>query len=154
MRKNGFTLLELMVVVAIIAILASVAVPAYTGYVDEAAHAEASAVLADIATKEESYFSSWNTYKAVNAEAIQDYRARTIQGSSAWKDLGYPNDLTSGSFGGPLYYRYHVVVSGSDYTVCAKRRVSALDDEAIEIGYLTKANRRTIVYANTYPTCN
>lgn len=159
MRKSGFTLLELMVVVAIIAILAAVAVPAYTGYVDEAAHAEASAVLADIATKEESFFSSWNSYKAIGSLPMLDYRERAIQGDAhdtwkaAWKGLGYPSDAEGGYFGGPLYYRYHVRVVGNDYTVCARRRISAIDPALIEIGYLRRVNRRTIVYAESYADC-
>ena len=45
MRQNGFTLIELMIVVAIIAILAVIALPAYQDYV---AKAQATAGLAEI----------------------------------------------------------------------------------------------------------
>ncbi|WP_238945798.1 pilin [Vandammella animalimorsus] len=41
MKKNGFSLIELMVVVAIVGILASVAIPAYQSYVGRAQLAEA-----------------------------------------------------------------------------------------------------------------
>ncbi|WP_426805008.1 pilin [Stenotrophomonas sp. SrG] len=45
-RSKGFTLIELMIVVAIIAVLAAIAIPAYQGYV---AKTQVTAALAEIA---------------------------------------------------------------------------------------------------------
>ncbi|MGQ0512367.1 MAG: type IV pilin protein [Betaproteobacteria bacterium] len=61
-RQSGFTLIELMVVVAIIAILAAVAMPAYTDYVRRGKIAEATSTLGELRLKAEKWFSDNRTY--------------------------------------------------------------------------------------------
>lgn len=63
MQKNkGFTLIELMVVVAIIGILASVAIPAYGDYVTRSKISEAVAGLSDMRVRMEQFFQDNRTY--------------------------------------------------------------------------------------------
>ena len=59
---NGFTLLEMLIVVAIAGILASVAYPQYTEYVKRAARADAMVLLLDAANKQEQYYADNRSY--------------------------------------------------------------------------------------------
>jgi len=61
-KSLGFTLIELMVVVAVIGILATIAMPAYTDYVKKGKAAEATSTLADARVKMEQYFQDNRTY--------------------------------------------------------------------------------------------
>ena len=58
----GFTLAELMVVVAIAALLLSIAVPSYQAQVRKSHRTEARSALLDLAAREERFFSTSNTY--------------------------------------------------------------------------------------------
>lgn len=61
-RVAGFTLIELMVVVAVVAILAAVAYPNYTDHVRKSKRAQAKADLVEYAQNAERYFTVNNTY--------------------------------------------------------------------------------------------
>ncbi|MBI5181931.1 MAG: prepilin-type N-terminal cleavage/methylation domain-containing protein [Nitrospirae bacterium] len=62
MKEKGFTLIELMVVIAIVAILAAVAIPVYTNYIYRANEAEATVNITGIRALEESWFAEYNRY--------------------------------------------------------------------------------------------
>lgn len=64
--QKGFTLLELMIVVAIIGILASIAVPGYRDYIKKGKAVEATSNLADLKIKAEQFFQDNRTYVGIN----------------------------------------------------------------------------------------
>jgi type IV pilus assembly protein PilE len=59
---SGFTLIELMIVVAILGILASVALPAYREYVIRGKLPQATSGLSEMRTRAEQYFADNRTY--------------------------------------------------------------------------------------------
>ena len=65
MRKNeGFTLIELMIVIAIIGILAAIAIPQFSAYRTRSYNASAEADLRNAATAQEAYYVDKQTYVA------------------------------------------------------------------------------------------
>lgn len=65
MRSSGFTLIELMIVVAIVAILAAVAFPAYQDSVAKSRRAEAAGALIEAAQRLEVFFTQNGRYCAL-----------------------------------------------------------------------------------------
>ncbi len=61
-QQQGFTLIEVMIVVAIVAILAAIAVPSYRDHVTRARVIEATSGLADARAKMEQFFQDNRTY--------------------------------------------------------------------------------------------
>ena len=67
-QSRGFTLVELMIVVAIIGVLASIAIPSFLNYQLTSKRAEAFANLASLAKAQKAYFAEFNAFLSVNSE--------------------------------------------------------------------------------------
>jgi type IV pilus assembly protein PilE len=70
-KKKGFTLIELMMVVAIVAILAAVAFPQYTNYIQRGKITEATSSLSELRLRAEKWFADNRTYVGFN-QALQN----------------------------------------------------------------------------------
>ena len=70
MKRNqkGFTLIELMIVVAIIGILAAIAIPQFASYRQRAQDSAAKSALKNVATAQEDYYQQNDTYTSAIAD--------------------------------------------------------------------------------------
>ncbi|RMF83775.1 MAG: prepilin-type N-terminal cleavage/methylation domain-containing protein [Nitrospirae bacterium] len=94
-HDSGYTLVEMMIVVALLGILGAVAIPAYRGYVQTGKEAEAKAGLSNLALLEEQYFAENRTYVAgANAGAL-----KMALGFNPDKDTKYTWSVAAGSTG-------------------------------------------------------
>ena len=69
-NQKGFTLVELMIVVAIIGILAAIAIPQFAAYRERSWVASMQADAKNFATAEEAYFAENSAYTDVNANLV------------------------------------------------------------------------------------
>ena len=83
--RKGFSLIELMIVIAIVAILVALALPNYTGYVRKAKRGEAEQLLMNWANLQEIWRANNPTYADADDMAVptHDNYTFTVTGTSA-----------------------------------------------------------------------
>lgn len=113
--QQGFTLIELMIVVAIIGILAAIAIPAYQDYTNRAKVTEAVSALSAATTSVAEYYTTQGTMPAdataagVNTGAVGNYVASlaytqtsgtvgVVEVTLAATTSGLPSDLAGKKF--------------------------------------------------------
>lgn len=76
-REAGFTLIEVLVVVAIIGTLSAIAIPQYASYKQQGLDASSRAALHNLATAMEAYYVTANDYSAATLTVLEhDYGYR------------------------------------------------------------------------------
>ena len=67
MKRNGFTLIELMITVVVVGVLTAIALPSYTGYLARGRITDTVATLSDYRVKMEQFFQDNRNYGAAGA---------------------------------------------------------------------------------------
>ncbi len=108
--RGGFTLVELMIVVAIIGILATIAVPTFLRMRERAKSSEAKANLGAIRVTEHAYYAEFNRYvgnQAMTPDRTADPKVRVSwDPATRFSILGFAPD-------GNVYFSY--ALTGPDY---------------------------------------
>ena len=95
MKRKGFSLIELMIVVAIIGILAGISYPSYRDFVIRARRTDAKAALLDVAQRLERFYSENNTY--AGAGAALNLPQKSGEGFYSI-NVSVPNSLTGSGY--------------------------------------------------------
>jgi type IV pilus assembly protein PilA len=90
-RKEGFTLIELMIVIAIIGILAAIAIPQFSAYRQRSYNSSAQSDIRNIATAQEAYYVDNSRYTSGSGGLTPTYGYMPSGGVS----IGLTGSLTS-----------------------------------------------------------
>ena len=124
MGRKGFTLIELMIVVAIIGILAAIAIPNFVRFQLRAKSSEGKVNLAAIRTAEEGYSAEFGSYvtatlsPAVPATSVKVAFVNVDGVGAGFDQMGWAPE-------GEVYFQYAVAVLGNEYTADASADIDA-----------------------------
>ena len=142
--KKGFTLIELMIVVAIIGILAAIAIPNFLRFQLKSKSSEGKVNIAAIRTAEESYLAEFGNYVSTTV-APTDVPGTskdpfTTGDTAAFDTLGWGPE-------GSVFFQYAVAVSGQNYTISAAADIDG--DETDQVWGYVKDGGSPIAGVNT-----
>ena len=134
---KGFTLIEMMIVVAIIGILASIALPNYTKYVLQSRRTIAINAILDLAGKQARYYTIGNTY------------------TGSLLTLGYANDPMLVSDTANPFYSLSVVPgsTANTFTLQAVPQNAQVNDTECGTFMITQLGQKTVTGTSSAASC-
>jgi type IV pilus assembly protein PilA len=134
-NQKGFTLIELMIVVAIIGILAAIAIPNFLNYQLKSKTAEAKTNIGAIKTSQEAFKAEHDFYAtcvenpalATVGPAKQSWTAAAPAAGDGWLEIGFAPS-------GDVYYSYEVAIGGTTNTVAIQGIAIGSCGDAMSIG--------------------
>jgi type IV pilus assembly protein PilE len=131
-REKGFTLIELMVVIAIIAILAAIAIPQYSQYVINAKTTHAKSNLQTLNTEEQQYYQDCRSYAETAGDGNAVTNAGTCGNVILWPVDNYAPSTAASSVTGQ-YFTYNITLANSaqNFSITATGLANQFDNATV-----------------------